>query len=258
MLERERKQNILRLLDIRGFATIHDIVEATGSSEATIRRDFVEMEKEGLLNRVRGGVERSRTPGTSALNETSEPPLEGRLGINSEKKRRIAREACLGIIPGDTIMIDGGSTTFHMAEFLASMELTVVTNSFAIAEHLVRHSRCSVILPEGVVNPRSRLILNYLAPDPFANYSASIAFMGIEGILADRLTNSDPLLIQAERSMIDHARNLVILADETKFGRIGHLTLCPSERASRIITTREADPGLVAALRERGIEVTLV
>jgi len=255
MLERERSQTILRLLDLRNFATIHDIVEATGASEATIRRTFIEMEEEGLLRRVRGGVEllegkESRVP--------VEPSLDSRVGVNREKKRRIAKRAASLISPGDTIFIDGGSTTFHMVEFISALAITVVTNSFAIAEHLVRHSICTVILPEGTVNPSSLLILNNLSSDPFANYHASMVFMGIEGITGKALTNSEPLLIQAERAMIEHAQELVILADGSKFGKIGSLTLCPVERAQRIITTTDADAVLLNALREKGVEILTV
>jgi DeoR family ulaG and ulaABCDEF operon transcriptional repressor len=255
MLERERKETIYRLLDLHTFANIHDVVEATGASEATIRRDFIEMEKAKLLLRVRGGVELLRERGASSH---FEPSLDRRMSINQEKKRRIAKQACSYIGIGETIIIDGGSTTFHMAEYLAALAITVVTNSFAIAEHLVKHSKCSLILPEGIIDPSSQLILNNLSPDPFANYHAVKAFMGIEGITETALTNSEPLHIQMERSMIAHARELIILADESKFGTIGHLTLCPVEKAARIITTKEADPVLVARLRDKGIEIVMV
>ena len=255
MLERERHDTILRLLDLHTFITIHDVVEATGASEATIRRDFIGLEKQERLQRVRGGVERIEVPADA---RQGEPPLNRRVSINREKKRRIARQAGSLIGPGETIIIDGGSTTFHMAEFIASMSIKVVTNSFAIAEHLVRHSSCTVILPEGTVNPTSQLILSNLSPDPFLNYHASKAFMGIEGITESALTNHDPLLIQSERAMIDHARELIILADESKFGTIGSLTLCPVDRVSKIITTGEADGQLVERLREKGIEVVRV
>ncbi|MEI6877158.1 MAG: DeoR/GlpR family DNA-binding transcription regulator [Spirochaetota bacterium] len=255
MLERERKETILRLLDLHTFANIHDVVEATGASEATIRRDFSDMEREGVLGRVRGGVE-LRPKGADA--ERREPSLDLRIGVNRDKKRRIAQRAAAYIAAGDTVMIDGGSTTFQMTEFLASLEVTVVSNSFAIIEHLMRHSRCGIILPEGIIDRDSMLILDNLSADPFANYHASTAFMGIEGISDKVLTNTDPLLIQMERSMIAHARELVILADETKFGKIGHLTLCPVEKATRIITTNEADRGIVERLRDKGIEVVLV
>jgi DeoR family ulaG and ulaABCDEF operon transcriptional repressor len=145
-----------------------------------------------------------------------------------------------------------------MVEYLASFALTVVTNSFAVANHLIRHTRCTVILPEGIVDPESQLILSNLAPDPFHNYAASKAFMGIQGISATSLTNSAPLIIQAERAMIAHSQELIILADDTKFGRVGSLTLCPVESASRIITTQDADPELTARLMEKGVEVTRV
>ena len=261
MLERERKDIIFRLLDLHGWASIHDVVDASGASEATIRRDFIEMENDGLLRRVRGGIELVRDragPGRAAGAPGSEPPLDSRVGVNSEKKRRIARQACTYIRAGDTIIIDGGSTTFHMVEYLSSLPITVVTNSFAIASHLVKHSSCTVILPEGTVHPGSQLILNNLSADPFANYHAAIAFMGIEGITESALTNSEPLLIQSERAMILHARELIILADETKFGKIGNLSLCPAEKATRIISTKEAEGPIVAALRERKIEIVLV
>jgi DeoR family ulaG and ulaABCDEF operon transcriptional repressor len=256
MLEHERKKTILRLLDLRSFANIHDVVETTGASEATIRRDFHEMEREKVVRRVRGGVElvRARGPGSAPL---LEPPLDHRLSVNQEKKRRIARKACGSIHDGDTIMIDGGSTTFQMVEHLAQLSITVITNSFAIAQHLVTHSRCMVILPEGIVNPDSKLILNNLSADAFANYHASKAFMGIEGITDTVLTNSEPRLIQMERAMIDHSQELIILADDSKFGMNGHITLCAVERASRIITTKDADPALVSRLREKGIEIVL-
>jgi len=255
MLVREREETILRLLDLHTFANIHDVVEATGASEATIRRVFIEMENEGLLRRVRGGVEQARARDNQPQKEAS---LDSRVGVNRENKRRIAKKAASLVGSGETIFIDGGSTTFHLIEYISSLNLTVVTNSFAIAEHLVRHSKCTVILPEGTVNAHSLLILNNLSPDPFANYQAAKAFMGIEGITGDALTNSEPLLIQVERAMIAHAKELIILADGSKFGKIGTLTLCPVERVTKIITTQDANAAVVETLRQKGVEVLMV
>jgi DeoR family ulaG and ulaABCDEF operon transcriptional repressor len=213
------------------------------------------MEQEKMLRRVRGGVE---LVGTRNLAPKIEAPLDRRVSINYEKKRRIARQACLEIASGQTIMIDGGSTTFHMAEFISDLSLIVITNSFAMAEYLYQHSHCTIILPEGILDRASQLILNNLSSDPFANYHAAKAFMGIQGITETAVTNSNPLLIQMERAMIAHARELIILADETKFGTIGRLTLCPVEKATTIITTKEAEGDIVLALRDKGINVILV
>ncbi len=259
MLERQRKETILRLVEIHKFTSVHDVVEATGASESTIRRDFIDLEDEKKLIRVRGGVQRHPESVSGGVEGGSTmPPFETRTTINQEKKRRIAKEATHYLADGETIFIDGGTTTFQMVEYLASFALTVVTNSFAVANHLIRHTRCTVILPEGIVDPESQLVLSNLAPDPFHNYAASKAFMGIQGISPTTLTNSAPLIIQAERAMIAHSQELIILADETKFGRVGSLTLCPVEKATRIITTKEADADLIARLQEKGIEVVRV
>lgn len=257
MLERKRKEIILRLLELHGVTSIHEVVDATGASESTIRRDFSDLEAAGTLSRVRGGVEIVGT-GPARRDEEYRNSFELRRSINEEKKRRIARHACTMVSDGETIFVDGGSTTYHMVEFLTSFALTVVTNSFAVAGYLSRHSDATVILPEGTLDRESQLILSYLASDPFVNYAASKAFMGVEGITENEFTNSANLVIQSERAMIAHARETIILADETKFGHRGHLTLCPVTQASAIITTKEADPQLIDKLRAKGLEVVQV
>ncbi len=257
MLERQRKDAIIRLLSLHSVASIHDVVEATGASESTIRRDFIELERDGKLLRVRGGIQLA--PGAEVLaGSRPDSSFERRNAVNREKKRRIAQKACALVRDGETIFVDGGTTTSFMVEFLSAFSVRIVTNSFAVAAHLVNHSNCTVILPEGTIDPDTQLILNNLTADPFVNYTASKAFMGTEGITETSLTNDEILVIQAERAMIEHAQEVIILADESKFGKIGHLTLCPVEKAARIITTREADPRLVGALREKGIEIIQV
>lgn len=257
MLERQRKETIIRLVDLHRFTSVHEVVEATGASESTIRRDFIDLENEKKLLRVRGGVQRH---GDVLPNDENSnvPSFDLRTTINQEKKRRIAKEAVSLLNDGETIFIDGGTTTFQMVEYLSSFSLTVVTNSFAVASHLIRHTNCTVILPEGIVDPESQLIMSNLTPDPYQNYAAAKAFMGIQGISDTSLTNSAPLIIQSERAMIAHSRELIILADDSKFGHIGSLTLCPVEKAVKIITTKEADPELTALLTEKGISIVKV
>jgi DeoR family ulaG and ulaABCDEF operon transcriptional repressor len=255
MLAEQRYAAILRILGLYSVASIHDVVEATGASESTIRRDFCDLEREGRLIRVRGGVRLPDNAHESATDGPASAQFEVRTTVNQEKKRRIAQKACSLIRDGDTIFIDGGTTTFFMVEFLASLSVHVITNSLAIANHLLNHSRCSVTVPEGTIDPESLLILNNLSSDPFSNYTAAMAIMGTEGITESVITNKEKLLIQAERAMIQHARRLVILADDTKFGKLGHLTLCPVETASTIVTTTEADPALLDALAQKGINI---
>ena len=247
----------MRLLELHGVTSIHDMVEATGASESTIRRDFIELERDGRLVRVRGGV-RLSPDGAISREVGIGGSLDRRAVVNREKKRRIARQACSYLRDGETVFIDGGSTTYFMVEFLAAFTLKIVTNSFAVARLLVGQSKCTVILPEGTIDPDSQLILNSMSADPFSNYSGSKAFMGIEGVTGSMLTNDEELVIRTERAMIEHAQELIVLADGSKFGAVGHLTLCPPEKASRIITTLDADQSIVGELREKGVEVVEV
>ncbi len=266
MLERQRKETILRLLELHRFISVRDALDAVGASESTIRRDFTELESEGRVIRVRGGVELRQEPQepgnttreTGKARHSFDPSFVRRAAVNAEKKRRIAARATAFLKDGETIFLDGGTTTFDMVEHLIQFSMQVVTNSFAVARFLLEYSRCRVILPEGAVNPDTQLILSNITADPFANYSASCAFMSVEGITDTVLTNNDSLIIQAERAMIAHSRELIILADDTKFGRIGSLTLCPVDQVSTIITTVDADPGICNRLEARGVRVIRV
>ena len=251
MLSAERHELILRILRRSRFATVSDISQAARSSAATVRRDLARLEEAGLIQRVRGGAE------IAGAGTADELPLEYRKGIHLEKKRVIARAAADMCDDGETIMIDGGSTTFQMAEFLRERELRIITNSFAIAAALVPRSRCTLILNGGIVRMDSQLVLDPFGSDMFANYSASRVFMGAFGIDETGATNNDSLLITTERAMIERARELVVLVDSTKFDRRGSLFLCNFERIRTIIT----DDGISMAHREmiaaRGVRVII-
>jgi DeoR family ulaG and ulaABCDEF operon transcriptional repressor len=250
MLAAERRAMVLRLLRQDGIAPIADIRRLSGASEATVRRDLAQMAAEGLIERVRGGA-------AAAAARPLEVPLEERAGLAAEKKRRIARRAAGLCADGDTIMVDGGSTTLQLAPFLRGLRLRVITNSFALAEELSRDSACTVIVCGGVVQPESRLILDPFREDPFSDYSASTAYMGVFGIDESGATNTDELLIRTERAMIARARRLVVLADSGKFGMRGSLHLCGFDRISTVVTDDGIAEQWRALLADRGVELVI-
>lgn len=257
MLSAERHQVILRLLRRGRFAAVSEISEAVRSSAATVRRDLARLEKTGLIRRVRGGAEIIGEAGGRTTPGADELPLEYRKGILLEKKRLIAQAAAGMCEDGETIMIDGGSTTFQMAEFLIDREIRIITNSFAIAGALVPRSRCTLILNGGVVRMDSQLVLDPFGGDIFANYSASKLFMGAFGLDDTGATNNDALLIKTERSMIDRARDLIVLADSTKFARRGSLFLCGFERIHAIITDSGISDDHRAMIASRGVRLII-
>ena len=257
MLEDERHISIKKLLVRKTFAGVREIAAYLSVSEATVRRDLSKMVKDGLLQRVRGGArilgdEKSSGP------VLPEMPFEYRRGLFLEKKRRIAQEAVRLCGDGDTIIIDGGSTTFQMAEYLKARRMTIITNSFALAEVLVKTSANTLILPGGVLYPDSRLVLDHFHTDYYANFSADRVFMGVFGIDEQGMTNTDTLLIRTERNMIERAREVCILADSGKFKQRGNLRLCGFDKVTALITDSGLDERYADMLRKTGIRVIIV
>ncbi len=257
MLETERHDIILRLLQQRRAAGTREIREATGASEATVRRDLSKLEEAALIRRVHGGAELAETAVTDN-SSYGEVPFAYRKSYRFEEKVRIARYAAGLCTREETIIIDGGSTTYRMAPFLTDTGCRVITNSFGIAELLLRNGTNQVIIPGGIIYKNSELILDAFQGNFYANYAAAKAFMGVGGIGPKGLTNTDPQLIQAERMMIEHADEVIILADSGKFDSTGPLYLCDYDAVSMIIT----DTGVTAEQRnmvyDHGIRLAAV
>lgn len=233
MHENERQRIILSAVAERPVATVADLVTLTGASEATIRRDIGQLHLAKRLNRVRGGAE--------ALVPPQFPGLAGRPysvneGLNIPAKRAIARAAAALCADGEPIIINGGTTTFQMVHPLATRRLQVLTNSFPIAEHLLKHSRNTVLLPGGAIYREQNIILSPFDNDMTGNFYARRMFMGAQGLGPMGLMEADPLLIQAEQKLIGQADELVVLADSSKFRNRSSLVLCPLTRISVVIT----------------------
>ena len=233
MHEKERHRVILSAIQDRPVVTVIDLCSLTGASEATIRRDIATLHMQKKLRRVRGGAE-AMTPQTFtglagrpfALNET----------INIAAKQAIARAAVDLCEDGEPIIINGGTTTFQMVHPLASKRLQVFTNSFPIAEHLLKHSRNTIMLSGGAIYREQNIILSPFDNDVTRNFYARRMFMGAQGLGPLGLMEADPLLIQAEQKLIGQADELIVLVDSSKFANRSSLLLCPLNRIDTVIT----------------------
>jgi len=246
MLESERHHIVTSLLRQYRFMSVHDLAKRLEISLATVRRDLDKLEESGSVRRVHGGAELVPGPAAEAAPSGVELPFDRRKDLQVEQKRRIAEKAVSLCDDGETIIIDGGSTTFHMVPYLLNRNLRILTNSFAMAEMLVGRSRNQVVLPAGTVDAGSKLVRNPFENDLFKDYVAARVFMGVNGVGPAGVTNTDESLIRMERSMIERGRRLYVLADGTKFSRHGDLLLCGFDRITAIIT----DSGIAQEHRE--------
>jgi len=260
MLEKERQKTILRIMKQNQFVTVKEMVSLLSISEATIRRDFTTMTRQGFIRRLRGGAEYIESPQDvcSVPPRLPEYSFDVRKGILAEKKRMIAKKAVSLISENETIIIDGGSTTYYMVEYLKALKVRIITNSFAIAEELIKNSENSVIILGGIIYPDSRIILNPFENSILNKYYASKVFMGVNGIDENGTTNSDPLLIQTEKEMIASGKELILLADSSKFSNRGNLFLCGFEKIHTIITDSAIPESLAEMLRSKNIRLIVV
>lgn len=252
MHETKRHRIILSAVQDRPVVTIADLVSLTGVSEATIRRDIATLHGQNKLRRVRGGAEAIAPPQfvglagpTFAVNET----------IRIKQKQAIARAAVELCADGEPIIINGGTTTFQMVHPLASRRMQVFTNSMPIAEHLLKHSRNTVMVSGGVIYREQNIILSPFDNDVTRNFYARRMFMGAQGVGPLGLMEADPLLIQAEQKLIGQADELVVLVDSTKFENRSSLVLCALERIATVITDDEISDRAASMLESAGVEM---
>jgi DeoR family ulaG and ulaABCDEF operon transcriptional repressor len=233
MHEKERHRIILSAVQDRPVVTVQELVVLTDSSEATIRRDIAQLHVQKKLRRVRGGAESIHPPQFVGL---AGRPFSVNETINIAQKRAIAQKAVELCEDGDAIIINGGTTTFQMVHPLATKRCQVFTNSFPIAEHLLKNSKNTIMLSGGVIYREQNIILSPFENDVTRNFYAKRMFMGAQGLGPLGLMEADPLLIQAEQKLIGQADELLVLADSSKFSARSSLILCPLERISTVIT----------------------
>jgi len=247
MHERERHKLILNAVQERPVATIGELVDMTGTSEATIRRDISALHLQGRLRRVRGGAEALHPPQFVGI---AGRPFKVSETVNIDRKRAIARAAASLCADGDSIIMNAGTTTFQMVHFLGERRLQVLTNSFPIAEHLIKHSRNTVMLPGGVVYREQGAILSPLEDDVTTSFFAHRMFMGAQGVGPLGVMERDPLMVQGERKLIEQAERLIVLVDSSKFRQRSSLIVCALDRVHTIVTDdgiREEDAAMLEA-----------
>ena len=233
MHESERHRVIVAAVQTRSMATVADLTELTGASEATIRRDISGLHLRHRLRRVRGGAEAVNPPAQSALVGRTNSVNET---LRVAEKRAIAKAAAALCRDGEAIILNGGTTTFQMVHHLVNRQLQVFTNSFPIAEHLIHHSKNTVTVQGGTIYREHNIILSPFENDVSRNFHARKMFMGARGLGPHGLTEADPLLIQAELKLISQADELIVLVDSSKFLDRSSLVLCGLDRISVVVT----------------------
>jgi DeoR family transcriptional regulator, ulaG and ulaABCDEF operon transcriptional repressor len=262
MHERERRGAILEALKGRLVLPLRELGEMTGASSATLRRDVAKLEELGLVRRVHGGVSSPDAapdlrPASGPVSLEGAPSFASQRFKNWDRKRAIAAIAAGLCADGESIIINGGSTTYAMVEFLRDRQLNILTNSFPIAEALLRSSRNRITLPGGEVYREQGIILSPFDDDAISSLHANTMFMSAMALTPLGLVEGDPLIARAEAKLFQRADKLVLLIDSSKFTPRGSMVVCPLSRVSHVITDDGVGEDSLALLRSAGISVTI-
>jgi DeoR family transcriptional regulator, fructose operon transcriptional repressor len=246
----ERRQQLSEFLARRGYVDLSLLVTELAVSESTVRRDLSALEEEGVVRRTHGGAV-FVSDRFAALNYAD------REGTAVTEKEAIGRIAAGLVKDGQTILLDGGTTTFQVARNLLARSLQVVTNSLPIANLLHSASSIELILIGGYIYPRTGVALGPYAQQMLSSLHVDTAIMGIAGITEDSLYNANVLMVDAELQMMRSAGEVVLVADSSKFGKRALARLGGWEMIDRVVSDGALDARWQEVVRNAGAEMIL-
>jgi DeoR family fructose operon transcriptional repressor len=252
MYAEERQRAILDKVARDGKVSVEALVEDLNVSAPTIRADLGVLEARRLLRRTHGGAIAMETT-------LYEPPYAERERERQSEKAKIGRLAAERVRDHETVILDAGTTTFEIAVCLKErLGLTVVTNSLEAAWELMDSppGHVEIIVVGGHVHARRRATLGPLAAEFLGRLQVDHAFIGVNGVHPSAgWTVVDFDAAQVKRAMMDHAREVVIVADSSKMGLAAFATVGSLASAHALITDTGVIDALGDALRAAGVEV---
>jgi DeoR/GlpR family transcriptional regulator of sugar metabolism len=250
MFAEERQKKIeVHLLKVE-FASLDELAREVDVSVSTVRRDVTALETTGRIRRTHGGA-RVIAP------RSDEFTFAHRDTHELAEKEAIGRACAALIAPRQTVIVDAGTTAYHVARHLETLPLQIVTNSLPVANHFASHQHIEVIVSGGVIYPRLGVLVGPLAVETFRKTHADVAIMSAGGITPDGVTNSHALLVDIQRAMLQGAGKVILCLDHTKLGRRSVSQLCGLDSIQVLITDALASGEAVAALRDHGLEVLI-
>jgi DeoR/GlpR family transcriptional regulator of sugar metabolism len=247
----ERQEKIAQLLKRQQRITVYQICAIFSISEATARRDLEVLAKHGLARRVHGGA-------TLLTEAPPEPPILSRSRDQAEEKQAIADVAAGLVQDGDTLFMGSGSTVLALARNLRGRQLTILTNSLAIINTLADIESIQLVSLGGSYRPTELSFIGHIAEQALAEVRADKVFLGVRALdLHHGLTNDYLPETLTDRAVLGIGREIIILADHTKIGRVSSAFVAPLTTITTLITDRNAPPEFVETLRGLGVQVLL-
>ena len=248
----ERQQDILRMIAQDGRVAVADLSRRFGVSEVTIRGDLQALAEQGLIVRTHGGA--VTVPPTADLS------LNLRRQMQTVEKERIGAAACSFVADGDAIFLDTSSTSLALVRYLKQRrELTVLTNSLAIAQAVLDMSGVTLVMTGGVLRRDTVSLIGIDGLNVLSKYNIKSGFFGAHGLtLAEGLTDVSVGEAEVKGQVVRMCRQVIAVLDATKWGRVGPASFARVSDLNVVVTDRLVPEEFIAQVRVLGTQVMQV
>lgn len=245
-----RREQLRDSLQSRGFAALGELAETLEVSESTVRRDLEQLEKEGVARRTHGGAF------WTGESETMEI-FQNRRDDDWPAKAAIGQAAASLVEDHDTILLDGGSTTYELARHLVGRPLQVVTNSLPVAHLLSSSDSIDLVMIGGCVRGRTAVTIGPMADSMMHSINVRKAFLSVAGITDRGYFNSNMMLVESEKAMLAATDRAIVVADSSKFGKVSLSRLCGLHEVDTVVTDTSIDSTWKEHLELAEVELVL-
>jgi DeoR family fructose operon transcriptional repressor len=245
MLAEDRRARMLKFINNHKSAKVNQLTAKFNISGSTVRRDLEKLEEQDLISRTHGGA-------VAKEGNAIEPSFMEKENENDSCKVVIAKKAAKLVNNGDTIILDAGTTTTKLAKQLNRFEdLTIVTNAINIALKLVDTAH-EIIIPGGNLKKRTLALVGPATEDYLAGLHADKVFLGANGVdLEAGITTPDLVEANVKKRMADKAKEVIVLADYSKFNAITLVKVLEIEQVDKLVTDNNLSQELVQQFSAR-------
>ena len=248
MFSDERRAQILSYLEQNRSVAVSDLAQLFSSSESTIRRDLQELEQNGQVRRTHGGA--------IALGVASfEPTWQERNVQNADAKVRIGKIGASLVQDNQTILLDSGTTTLQIARHLQAQNVTVVTNSLAIASELSGRPNVHLVMLGGELRTTTGAFVGPFAEQMLSHLHVDTLFLGANGMDASGVTTPNAVEAATKQAMLKAANQIVVASDQSKIGQVSFVQVCHWKEISMLLTDNLEDTELRDVLNRNQVEV---
>lgn len=254
MLFEDRQNKIIKMLETRGSISISEIVDHFNISKVTARKHLRMISKNHPITCVRGGAILGKA-GTSY-----EPTYDTKYTINIENKKKIGAFAASLVSSGTTVLLDSGSTTWHVGSYmLGKGKFTVITNDIKIAMVLTNTEEIELFLAGGKIRPYIYSSFGKSAEEYINNFNVDTLFLSADAVDLNRgITNAEATEAELKKEMIKASKEVILVADSSKFNKVSLANVSDFSNIHHVICDKNIPARYKEFFRSENIKLSLV